>query len=1110
MTNIVFSPALQAPIGLAPTSATLPFSGNPPTITGKFPLIPTVGNVSLVTAAVRLALAMSTTAGALSASGATPTVTRNTVTKPAIGAGALSASGIAPTLTTGTTQVLTFPRVALVGNGGDQSYGSNASTGYPQWTTAAAGSAANTAIQTIGAYDLAVLAGVFEGWDTNGARDRENLCTALNKSQVTYTVTKNNSRPTLAFFYHIQSEGNPSGSGTGYDLLIAQINAMNGWLYESPGGAGTRTPSAFGNGAILMNYSTAWPGAIGNALTGQSIVGANYGSLSSGPTGQQGVARTNGSYAADKLLIKGSTGDTRWAFNAQMAAPSAAGIFLDNCFAALDGAGTVANSSLDGINMFPGAQQGGGYPGLDTPQPVMARGIYNFFDQVLTMTATYGTPGKVYEPFGNIGQYANKYQFGSAVMTIGLEGMMKGGLLEDSIGAGAPSWEYQQTGKAGGGNWTSGWVNLLANYYQGMDFCVGPKRVVLGARLPSASAPSSWVNGGGSTLVSVTYGSALEYQEMRYGLCTALLDDGYFGVGTSGYDWAGPRWYDEFGDDSLTQVNVKRGYLGVGLTTRPTSATWAQGTMGVWSRAFTNGIAIVNPRGNGAQTVALGGTYKALQGTQQPSINNGAYVTSVSLADGDGRILLGPMAPLQITTASPLSPAMVGTAYNAALAATGGGPPYTWSMPSATPNSGGWLSIAGATGTLSGTPGTAETENLSIKVVDSVASASTQAFSLLVNPSADPRTAPLVQASDITYLGSFTLPSSAGGVDWTFGGQGIGIGPLNNGVPTLLYCANGNSGTTYGKVGQFTIPAIGGTASLVSSGTISLSQRWTNDTTNSQAILGTHYDSITGKILVSGIGTYSNSSQDLNSMASGSSTFTAWTTPQPTSNTESPRLGAGKFGPVPHEWQPLVGGNRVYSVQSPHSIDANAENGCGIFTFDPASVSGSGNIPVSRLIHYPYNGTANFRGNSSGTSLFIETCYVSGAAWVPNTRSVVFFGQRAMGSLSNYYSQNPFNQCYGLATACSDPCQTENKGFHGYPYRINMWLYDMAAALSAPNTWTPLPYADVAVPGGLGSNGCFNQLQQNCGGAYDPITSNFYLSLGDQTPTIYVFHINHP
>ena len=57
----------------------------------------------------------------------------------------------------------------------------------------------------------------------------------------------------------------------------------------------------------------------------------------------------------------------------------------------------------------------------------------------------------------------------------------------------------------------------------------------------------------------------------------------------------------------------------------------------MWRRDFDNGIVLVNPSGNGAKTVNLGGTFRKLSGTQPG--NNGAIVTSVTLADRDGIIL---------------------------------------------------------------------------------------------------------------------------------------------------------------------------------------------------------------------------------------------------------------------------------------------------------------------------------------------------------------------------------------------------------------------------------------------------------------------------------------
>jgi hypothetical protein len=69
---------------------------------------------------------------------------------------------------------------------------------------------------------------------------------------------------------------------------------------------------------------------------------------------------------------------------------------------------------------------------------------------------------------------------------------------------------------------------------------------------------------------------------------------------------------------------------------KPTAA-WQKG---VWRRDFDNGIALVNPKGNGAQTVTLEAPYIKIKGAQDPVTNNGQTVTTVTLKDRDGIILL--------------------------------------------------------------------------------------------------------------------------------------------------------------------------------------------------------------------------------------------------------------------------------------------------------------------------------------------------------------------------------------------------------------------------------------------------------------------------------------
>jgi hypothetical protein len=137
---------------------------------------------------------------------------------------------------------------------------------------------------------------------------------------------------------------------------------------------------------------------------------------------------------------------------------------------------------------------------------------------------------------------------------------------------------------------------------------------------------------------------ASDYQLVRYSLGLTLMRNGWaiYAIDNGGNDVVDPSnlatfpVFDEFWGGTLNTA----GYLGVPLDTvqgAEQSAPWLQG---VWRRDFANGIVLVNPNINSAQTVALGGTFYHLHGSQVPSINNGAAVTSVTIAPGDGVILL--------------------------------------------------------------------------------------------------------------------------------------------------------------------------------------------------------------------------------------------------------------------------------------------------------------------------------------------------------------------------------------------------------------------------------------------------------------------------------------
>jgi hypothetical protein len=84
--------------------------------------------------------------------------------------------------------------------------------------------------------------------------------------------------------------------------------------------------------------------------------------------------------------------------------------------------------------------------------------------------------------------------------------------------------------------------------------------------------------------------------------------------------------------------------------------------------------------------------------------------------------------PLTITTPSPLSNGTVGTGYSQTLAATGGTPPYAWSVTTGTLPAG--LTLSGAA--ISGTPTKADAKTFTVQVRDNASRTTTKEFAITV------------------------------------------------------------------------------------------------------------------------------------------------------------------------------------------------------------------------------------------------------------------------------------------------------------------------------------------------------------------------------------------
>ena len=135
-------------------------------------------------------------------------------------------------------------------------------------------------------------------------------------------------------------------------------------------------------------------------------------------------------------------------------------------------------------------------------------------------------------------------------------------------------------------------------------------------------------------------GSEQDHRNARFFLTGTLLQDGYWSP--MGFSYGELAYYDE-----LDGGGLGRGYLGHPIVSDPAAdrvaAPYVEGVgtvaPNVVRRDFEHGI-VLNNAGTEPQTIELGGPFRKLRGTQDPKVNDGSTVTSVTLPGRDGLILL--------------------------------------------------------------------------------------------------------------------------------------------------------------------------------------------------------------------------------------------------------------------------------------------------------------------------------------------------------------------------------------------------------------------------------------------------------------------------------------
>jgi len=352
---------------------------------------------------------------------------------------------------------------------------------------------------------------------------------------------------------------------------------------------------------------------------------------------------------------------------------------------------------------------------------------------------------------------------------------------------------------------------------------------------------------------------------------------------------------------------------------------------------------------------------------------------------------------------------------------------------------------------------------------------------------------PLVQKSDLVYVGAFRVPQGSSDTStFNYGGTALGLG---QGGQSLFMTGH----DWHQRSAELSIPQIINNANITGLATASLLQSFSDPTegrlaqinpsdTNSKKIGG--HLAYNGNLYVTGWSYYDGAgTQSASHFRRPVDLSTRGQVVGPVRvGSQYPGYVHGFMATIPSEWRAAFGGPAL-TGHGGASIASIQSNGPAASVFDPEKIGSGGQVAATALVGYPLAQSLarQYGANESGAAnpYWSVTSSVDGAAFPAGTRSVLFFGRHGTGAY-----------CYGTGGAsggdCYDPADT-SKGSHAYPYAYQVWAYDANDLLAVKSgskaqyqvrpyaVWTfELPYA----PG-----------TRKLGGvAYDQATGRIYLS----------------
>lgn len=350
---------------------------------------------------------------------------------------------------------------------------------------------------------------------------------------------------------------------------------------------------------------------------------------------------------------------------------------------------------------------------------------------------------------------------------------------------------------------------------------------------------------------------------------------------------------------------------------------------------------------------------------------------------------------------------------------------------------------------------------------------------------------PRISQADMKYVGSFAIdPSDGSGTregGLTYGGRALSVNPE---ARTLILGGHNH----HNRVCEIAIPEDFSRGTRVVQQCSDVTEGRLSQIDDGPINLGGSLV-YKGRLIVSAFSYYdADGSQERSHFTSGLNLAQSGDVQGPVRVGKDLDAGfvSGYMAHVPEEWQPLLGGPAL-TGNCCLSIISRTSSGPALSVFNPDDVGRTNPVPATELVGYPLSN--ELAPGRSSTPLFNLTTMIKGVAFPAGTRSVLFIGRIGEGKY-----------CYGETAQCPDPANPY-KGAHMYPYRHQVWAYDVLDLLEVKRgkkvPWEVKPYATWRLPE-MNDTGSATI----AGAAYDETTRRLYITENyGESPKVHVYEI---